>query len=327
MYYYDLRPNSVEQLGKISRIETDDGLFALKETDIDRLRADEFIHAIRKLVKMNFNQFIPVIPTKFGEYTLFAGNKTYYLMPWIEPLEYAGRVSMEEVLSDHMGIIHRMTVKTQTASKEMLDQSCERLLSRWELHALELSRFADQAEMKRYISPFELSFLTHYGMVEQLSQTASHHLEKWYKATLEKGSYRSVLTHGQLSRQHAMPTADNELLLLNFEQASLDTPARDIASFCRRGFPYALWSEDEVFRWFNRYQQHLPLLDPEKHLICAYLLFPEPIYYAVQDYQNGGNEFELVQKLEKRIIAMRKVQRLVPKLAPTETEEEPTSHQ
>ncbi len=35
MYYYDLRPKSVEQLGKITRIETDHGVFALKETDID----------------------------------------------------------------------------------------------------------------------------------------------------------------------------------------------------------------------------------------------------------------------------------------------------
>ncbi len=154
-------------------------------------------------------------------------------------------------------------------------------------------------------------------MYEQLANQATEYLESWYKETLEKGSYRSVLSHGQLSRKHAL-TTEKEVFITNFEQASLDTPARDIASFCRRSFPYTLWNEDEVLRWFARYEQHLPLLKTERYLISAYLVFPEPIYYAVMDYRNGGSEFEHVQKLEKRIIAMRKVQRLIAKIAPQE---------
>ncbi|GAF13378.1 CotS-related protein [Bacillus sp. JCM 19046] len=317
MYYYDLQPTAAEKQGKLFRVETDRGVFALKESAMDRVRADEFVHAMRKLAKLQFKQFVPIIPTKFGEYTLFVGEKSYYLMPWIEPSHYSSRTSIEEVLSDYMGIIHRLTVKTQPASKEKLDESCERLLSRWEMHSLELSRFADQAELSTYLSPFELTFLTHYRMYEQLANQATEYLESWYKETLEKGSYRSVLSHGQLSRKHAL-TTEKEVFITNFEQASLDTPARDIASFCRRSFPYTLWNEDEVLRWFARYEQHLPLLKTERYLISAYLVFPEPIYYAVMDYRNGGSEFEHVQKLEKRIIAMRKVQRLIAKIAPQE---------
>ncbi|GIN11598.1 spore coat protein YsxE [Shouchella clausii] len=323
LFYYDLQPRAIEQVGqKLIRVETDQGMFALKETDIDRMRADEFVHAIRKLTKLRFKQFIPVLPTKFGEYTLFAGDKSYYLMPWVNEVEYHSRISIEEAIADHLGVIHRLTVKTQPAVKELLDGSCERLLARWDRHFLEMSRFADQAEQNRYISPFELTFLTHYGLLEQLAEGARNQLEKWYEATLEKSSYRSVLTHGRLSRHHAMATETNELLLFNFEQASLDTPARDLASFCRRSFPYALWEDDEVFRWLQRYEQHLPLLDSEKHLLCAYLLYPDPIYYAVGDYRHGGNELEHVRRLEKRIIAMRKVQRFVSKLAPAEEKKE-----
>ncbi len=158
MYYYDLQPTAVEKQGKLFRVETDRGVFALKESAMDRVRADEFVHAMRKLAKLQFKQFVPIIPTKFGEYTLFVGEKSYYLMPWIEPSHYSSRTSIEEVLSDYMGIIHRLTVKTQPASKEKLDESCERLLSRWEMHSLELSRFADQAELSTYLSPFELTF-------------------------------------------------------------------------------------------------------------------------------------------------------------------------
>ncbi|WP_059103913.1 spore coat protein YsxE [Shouchella shacheensis] len=325
LFYYDIQPQEIEDLGKVKKVKAAQGTFALKETELNRLRADELVHAFRKLARLNYRSLIPILPTKFGEYTISSGQKSYYLMPWVKELDYTDRVSMEEKIADQMGVIHRLTVKTQQASKEILDQSCERLLSRWDMRILELKRFADQAEQKTYMSPFELTFLTHMYMFEQMSGGAKQHLEKWYESTLEKGTYRSVLTHGRLSRKHALFSAENQPLLFNFEQASLDTPARDLASFCRHSFPYALWSEEEVFRWFGRYEYHLPLLDAEKQLVCAYMLFPEPIYYAMLDYQTKGNEkseLEHVQRLEKRVIALRKVQRLVSKLAPAEEEEE-----
>lgn len=135
LFYYDLQPRAIEQVGqKLIRVETDQGMFALKETDIDRMRADEFVHAIRKLTKLRFRQFIPVLPTKFGEYTLFARDKSYYLMPWVNEVDYHSRVSIEEAIADHLGVIHRLTVKTQPAVKESLDGSCERLLARWDRH-------------------------------------------------------------------------------------------------------------------------------------------------------------------------------------------------
>ncbi|UTR05103.1 spore coat protein YsxE [Alkalihalobacillus sp. LMS6] len=321
LYYYDLMPTAIEQKGKIYRVETEQGVFALKESSMDPVQAEECIHAVRKLARLKYQSFVPIVPTKFGEHSLFISGKSYYLMPWIETQDYQGRQSVEEVMADSIGTIHRMTVKSQTATKEVIDQSCERLLSRWEMHSLELARFADEAEMKPYLSPFELSFLTHFKMFEQLADEATTHLEKWYKTTVDKGSYRSVLTHGRLSRSHFLHATNGQHLFINFERASLDTPARDLATLCRHGFPHSLWDEDEVLRWFARYEQHLPLINAEKYLVSAYLLFPEPIYYTMMNYRQGGNELELTQKLEKRIYALRKVQRFVPKIVPQDEEQ------
>ena len=150
-------------------------------------------------------------------------------------------------------------------------------------------------------------------MLDTMSERAKYHLEKWYEACLEKEKYRTVLCHGRLSRSHSIVNMENEPILINFEKASLDTPARDIAGFCRYSFPRAMWSEDEVLKWFFRYERHLPLLDEEKHLICAYLNFPEPVVFAVEAYVNkrrSKSEIEHVQRLEKRLLSMRKVQRL-----------------
>ncbi|KGA97626.1 hypothetical protein AJ85_04765 [Alkalihalobacillus alcalophilus ATCC 27647 = CGMCC 1.3604] len=325
LFYYDVYPQSIEEHGKIKRISTSRGDFALKETTMTPLQADEFVQAMRMLAKHNYHQVIPIIPTKYGEYTISTNSHTYYLMPWVEPVEYLGRESQEEKLIAQMAIVHRVTVQTQKFSKETIEKSYNRLLSHWELRRLELSRFADLAEAKTYMSPFELSFITHAHMLDQMAERAEYHLEKWYEICLEKEKYRTVLCHGRLSRSHSIINMENEPLLINFERASIDTPARDIAGFCRYSFPRAMWSEEEVLKWFFRYEKHLPLLDEEKHLICAYLNFPEPIVFAVEAYvqkKRSRSEIEHVQRLEKRLLSMRKVQRLTQKLIVEQEQEQ-----
>ncbi|MFC0557822.1 spore coat protein YsxE [Halalkalibacter alkalisediminis] len=317
LFYYDLYPQSIEDYGKVKKVTTHRGVFALKETTMTKEQSDGFIHALRKLTKLGYKQAVPILPTKYGEYTLHNGTHTYYLMPWMESLEYTARESQEQKLASQLGVIHRLTVKTQAFVKENVEESYQQLLRRWEMRRLELNRFADQAERKTYMSPFELTFITHAYMLDQMAEAAKNHLMKWYELCLEKEKYRTVLCHGRLNRTHTFFTPDNEPLLLNFERAGLDTPSRDIASFCRYSFRHALWVEEEVLKWFVNYEQHLPLLEEEKHLVCAYLNFPEPIAFAVDAYlANKGTmrEYEHVQRLEKRLTSMRRVQRLTQKL-------------
>ncbi|WP_368503636.1 spore coat protein YsxE [Alkalihalophilus sp. As8PL] len=317
LFYYDLYPEHIEDFGKIKKVITSRGVFALKETTMNRLEADEFIHAMRKLAKLNYKQAIPIMPTKYGEYTVATSTHIYYVMPWLEAVEYMGRESQEEKLATQMAVIHRLTVKTQVFDKGQVDESFQQLIKHWEMRRLELSRFADFAERKRYMSPFELTFITHAHMLDQMAIKAGEHLQNWYETCLEKEKYRTVLCHGRLSRSHAIFNMENEPTLLNFERSSIDTPARDLASFCRTNFRYTMWSEDEVLRWFMCYERHLPLLDEEKELLCGYLLFPEPVVFAVESYVNdrqGQSELQHVQRLEKRLISLRKVQRLSQKL-------------
>ncbi|WP_088103721.1 spore coat protein YsxE [Halalkalibacter urbisdiaboli] len=324
LFYYDLYLERVEDYGKIKKVSTNRGEYALKESTMSPVQADEFIQALRKLTKMGYKQAVPILPTKYGEYTITTQSHTYYLMPWVEQFDYLGRESQEEKLANQLGIIHRMTVNVQPFSKDQVEQSYQQLLLQWERKQLELNRFADQAERKTYMSPFELTFLTHSHMLQQMAESAKNHLQAWYNTCVDKEKYRSVLCHGKLSRKHAVFTGEHEPLILNFERACLDTPARDIASFCRLSFPYAYWSEEEVLRWFMRYESHLPLLNEEKQLLCGYLNFPDPVVFAVESYVNNRktmSELQHVQRLEKRLMTLRRVQRLTQKLIAQETEQ------
>ncbi|MDY7223586.1 spore coat protein YsxE [Halalkalibacterium halodurans] len=321
LYQYDLYPEAVEDHGEnVKKLVTKHGLFALKKTQMTRSQADWFVYCMRKLDRLGYRKVVPLLPTKFGEYTLTDRDTSFYVMPWIESIPYNARESQEEKLADQLGVIHRLTVKTQPFSKEQLEASYNELRDRWDSRWLTMNRFADQAERKTYMSPYELTLLTHFSFLEHMAHTAKESLEAWYETCLEKEKYRSVLCHGRLSRAHAFFNERHEPLLFNFERVALDTPARDLASFFRHSFPHALWSEEEGHRWLYRYEQHLPLLEEEKRLLHAYLSFPDPVIYGIEAYQQQSgppSEVKHVKRLEKRLLNLRRVERFSKSLLPT----------
>lgn len=310
---YGLHPIQMMNKGKITQIKTQQGLYALKETELTSKEREDFTYALRKLMRLGYNQIVPLYAAKNGDYTVTVGTKTFYLMPWLEEAEYTERESMEEKLASQLGVIHRLTVESHPFTEEKMEASLRQLKYRWEQMRLELSYYADEIERKIYPSPFELAYLTHAHLLERMADIALDYAQEWYDLCLEKGRYRTVLCHGQLSREHACFLSDQDPYLLNFEKSCTDSPARDLASFCRQNFPKTYWSDDEVMRWFMRYEHHLPMLDDEKYLMCAYLNFPDPIYYSMEAYVNkrhNQSELDHVMELEKKFISIRKVQRL-----------------
>lgn len=313
LFQYDIRPTNMEDWGKVKKIYANQGTFALKETSLSQEAKEVVIHSYRKLERLGFKQIVPIYPTKYGEYLVSTSTKDYYLMPWIEEEPFQSRVSKEEIIIDQMGIIHRLTAKTEEFSKEAIEESYKSLMQRWELRTLDLQRFAEVAESRTYMSPFELAFLTHYHHLMIMVEEAKRYLTNWYEQCIKKEKYRTVLCHGKLSRHHTMFTERGEPYIFNFERASMDTPARDIALFCRHSFGFSLWNEEEMLRWFQAYERHLPLLNEEKELLMGYLSFPEPILFSIQMYNERSrpfSELQHVQRLERRIMMMRKVQRL-----------------
>ncbi|WP_257008388.1 spore coat protein YsxE [Bacillus sp. FJAT-45350] len=312
-YHYELYPEKIKEYGNVKRIYTRQGEFALKESSLQQEEADWLIHVVRRLNRLGYRNLVPIIPTKYGEYTLSTDTHTYYLMPWIHQDENRGDMPMERVIVEQMGEIHRLTVKSQAYEREDIDQSYQSLLTRWERRKRDLEQFAEQAEGKVYISPFELTLLTHHHFLNAMIETAKTHLKTWYDQCIEKEKYRSVLCHGKLSRQHLLLYQNNQPLLFNFERATLDTPARDLALFYRYSLPYAKWDEEEILNWYGIYNQQLPLLEEERHLLASYLSFPEPILYAIDSYrQQPLNMTELahVQRLEKRLLMQRRIHRM-----------------
>ncbi|OIJ10585.1 spore coat protein YsxE [Anaerobacillus alkalilacustris] len=314
LFQYDLYPGKIEQFGKVKKITSPKGTFALKESNMTQEQANWFSHVMRRLEKIDYYQVVPVIPNKYGDLTITHGNKTFYLQPWFWEEAEVPDEKKEIILFRQLGKLHSLTVKPQEFSKDTIENSYQELLKRWEKRRLEMEYFAELCERKTYMSPFELTFLTHYSRMEQLANTASNYLKEWYDDCLEKQTFRAVLCHGKLDRSHIFYHPNGYGYLFNFEKAVLDTPVRDLAISFRKSFQYTLWKEDQGADWLGTYERYLLLEEEEKKLFASYLIYPELIYNCVDHYNRRDGsitELQYVQILEKRIITMTRVNHFI----------------
>ncbi|MCK6257938.1 spore coat protein YsxE [Fictibacillus sp. KIGAM418] len=309
LFQYDLYPEKIEAFGKVKKVISRRGTFALKETSLNEEESNWFTHVVHRLSEIGYHQVVPLYPTKYGDYTVQHGNKTYYLMPWFAGGERLGQ-TREEVMIDEIGKIHYLTLKEQDFSPEVVDHSFQYLMQRWETRQLEMERFAEESERMPYMSPFELTYLSHFHHMMKMAEEAKRRLKDWYDACHAEKRYRSALCHGKLSRNHLLFSHHGEPHLLNFEKAVLDTPVRDLAIFFRKAVHHSNWTREEGGRLLSLYQRHIPLLEEEKSLLVSYMSYPEPIFNSVDLYRHKRERFsqiEFVHRLEKRISAMRHI--------------------
>lgn len=314
LFQYDLYPEKILQIGKVKKIYTQHGDFALKESSMSIEQAEWFTHVIRRLERINYKQFVPVLPTKYGDYTVPFQGKVYYLQPWFQETTTIPDERKELILFQQLGKLHGLTDKQQEFAKESLEKSYQDLLKRWEKRKLEIEHYADEAERKTYMSPFELTFLTHFNRMLALVEEAKTYLEQWYDTCMEKERFRAVLCHGKLDRSHMYYHPNGYGYLFNLEKAILDTPSRDLAISFRKSFQYTMWDETQGANWLESYESFFKLEEEEKFLFASYLCYPELIFQSVDHYRtrNGSiSELQYVQILEKRIITMSRVHQFI----------------
>ncbi|MBU9721938.1 MULTISPECIES: spore coat protein YsxE [Bacillaceae] len=320
LFQYDLYPEKIESYGKVKKIYTSTGQYALKETLMTEEDGDWFIHVMKRLERINFNYVIPVIPTKYGDFLLRYGDKVFYLMPWYEDhKEFRYPVEPEEVMAEEIAKLHSLTERTQDYSESVLEDSHEALRKRWGLRRIEMERYIDQIEMNEYYSPFELTLLTHFQRTLFMANEAEQHLKAWFEGAKEKESFRSVLCHGKPSRKHACFDKYGTAYLFNFEKAVLDTPSRDLALMFRHFFQSRPWDEHEGRHWLQLYEKQFSLSEEEKHLFISYLAFPESIYQTVDTYMKKDGkmtEFQAVTQLERKILTMNRIHRFMNSIFP-----------
>jgi spore coat protein YsxE len=295
---YDFYPQSIENFGSVSKITCDRGIFALKKTSVGQGQLLFLEKTFHYLERNRFNHYVPFYPNKFWDSYLAFQNECYYVTPWIEDI-------MEEKYCDNwelkmmqcIGRLHRATSNFEESNAKQPSLSSRTLLQRWHkrlVHMIEYKKFAQDREM---MSPIEVAFVSHFEYLHELGLRAIRYLREWIERAAHQEEMRTVLCHGHVHRKNVLQNKD-EIYLIDFDQAVMGSPARDLALFYRRHIEKAMdWEDETALEWLKVYEEEFPLEREDKILLAIYLLFPEKAFKEIELYYQGARDWNALKQV------------------------------
>ncbi|MFS0822519.1 spore coat protein YsxE [Bacillus sp. 1P02SD] len=298
---YSLKPLSLERFGKITKVVTDKGIYALKS--ISHKINPSFPTFLQQLFQQGYTRAVPIYPTGEGKYLVYHNQKFHYLMPWLKSHTLDHRGDHYLGFFKEIARIHLTTVSKQQINEENeITGHYETIIKKWEERNQFLERLVVEAEAKWYMSPFELQFCTYFYETSLASSFARTQLEKWHEIMKESKSFRNALTLNNLSESHFLYDDSGKGYLSNFEKAGFASPTNDLVSLYFRILKTYPMLCTDCLEWFEAYQSRFPLREEEFYLFLSHLTFPEPIYRCVRNYserKQNKSEREHVQALQR----------------------------
>ncbi|WP_019391314.1 spore coat protein YsxE [Priestia filamentosa] len=319
---YGLQADYIEDYGKVKKVFTSKGVFALKRLS-SSWRNPHFVQKMTKLHKNGFTKLVPVYPTLEGQYFSKGVSEQFYLTHWFLNERREEQDSLPYKLFRELAELHAFSSYEEKIDVKEKEKHYEELVSRWNERETAMATYVEQSEKEVYMSPFQLYFCTFYYEMTRSLTFAKEQFEKWYEIAKEEGKTRLVINHGKVSTKHFVYDENENGYFINFEEAREGSPVYDLADFYYRSLKTYPLQNLDVYEWFENYESHFPLNETEKRLFCAYLAFPERFYKAFERYQkNSSNEQYHVKMLMESYWHMKNVEALVTKIVEVEKQKE-----
>lgn len=306
---YGLIPINVEQIGKVKKVDTRFGNFALKELPQGTGRG--FIQYIQTLYQMGFNRIIPIQPALDGSYVVNVQGKDYYLQPWLAGGNSGDRTEISGQLFRELARMHSYSVREVRVSKEELARQYEAAKGSHEEQKQFLERFVDYCEKQWYMSPFELQFCTYYHSTMQAVNFSLGKLDEWRETSRETGSVRMCIAHGRVSPSHFIADERGNGHFINFEKAVYSVPYHDLIGYFYRSLRSYPVMRDDFVEDYETYQRHFPLREEEKHLMLSHLAWPGELIRCAKRYidpKSSLTEREHVKALQRSYWQMKNIE-------------------
>ncbi|WP_157077306.1 spore coat protein YsxE [Robertmurraya korlensis] len=298
--YYEVKPHFIERFGKIYRVYSDKGVFALKK--ISPKHGTDFIRHIQYLYQKGYNRIVPVYPTVDGRYAVLHNQALYYLMPWLPNEEKENRNERNQQLFRELARLHTLSLHEVSIDPKEKEDHYNNLSSLWEKEIEFIEGYIEACEGKQYMSPTELLFCLYYNDIRQALTYSQNKLKEWFEQTKEETKARAVVVHGKISSEHFLYDDRGYGYFINLEGSKEGAAIHDILPFLSRllhTFPKRC---DDCIDWLYVYLKYFPLKDDEMLLLLSYFAHPGPVLRVVEEYYKSKdrNEIKFVQKLQKQ---------------------------
>lgn len=308
---YGLKPTFIESFGKIEKVYTNQGVYALKK--INPHQGIDFIRYVQNLYQYGYNRIVPIYPTIDGRYGVLYEDELYYLMPWLANEEKGDYAKLFRELARFHTISAREIKVNAEERKSHYEKSIEELEREEEF----LEGFIKECEKKIYMSPFELQFCTHYHTISQALSFSKRKLKEWYEETKEKEKARIVIVHGNVADDHFLYDQKGYGYFINFEKSTIGSPIQDLLPFMvrsLRGYPK---QAEDLIEWLYTYFKFFPLKEEEMLLFQSYLSQPSFMIQRTEGlFQEGKNrnERKAVKKLQREYWLLKNIEYVVSRI-------------
>jgi spore coat protein YsxE len=320
--YYGIKANFVEKYGKIYKVYSNKGTFALKQIPIHH--GIDFVRQVQYLFQRGFNRIVPIYPSLDGRYAILHENSLYYLMPWLVNDEKEDRDKRPQLMFRELARMHSLSQKELVVNKEERTEHYENTKQQWEKDIELVEGFIEACEKKVYMSPFELQFCLYFYEIRQAQRFALTKFEEWYEATKENEKARSVINHGKVSIEHFLFDDRGYGYFSNFEDSKMGSPIHDVLPVLYRSLKGQPRKYEEAITWlYDGYFKYFPFKEEEKQLFYSYFAYPNPIIRIMKDYlQTTGkkNELKYSGKLLRRYWQLKNTEYVVARMTEIENQ-------
>lgn len=320
---YLIEPYFVEDYGKVQKIYSNKGTFALKK--IPPNNGTDFIRHVHQLYQKGFNRIVPIYPTMDGRYAVLENQDLYYLMPWLPNEEREDRNERHQQLFRELARLHTLSAKEIPVKKEDRKEHYEKTIQQLEKNQELLDGFIETCEKKTYMSPFELLFSLYYNEISQALGFSKTKFEEWYENTKDQEKARMVINHGKISTEHFLYDEKGYGYFINFEGARYGSPIHDLLPFLSRSLKTHPKRNEESIDWVYYYLKYFPYKPDEKLLFLSYLAHPGPILQVAERYlkkSRTANELKLVRQLQKHYWLLKNAEYVVMRISEIDAQQQ-----
>ncbi|EGK14819.1 phosphotransferase [Kroppenstedtia eburnea] len=283
-------PVQVRYIRGVLRVDTGDGVFALKKTAAETAQLTFLHQTLTQLKERGYEHVLLPVKVKEGD-RLFVEEEgsCWYALPWYgETAEKGDEVPPEELIRG-LARLHKLSGPL-IAGKKAPDSAIVTSGLEGKTEAGErLRQWREVASGREYASPFEKAVLFH---TDYLEKALHFSVEGWRKQkSTGEALPRTTLVHGRL-HPHNLLVGASGWRWIDFDHAHVGTPVTDLAMFLRRFIPF---DRDEVvdpFALLKEYEAEYPLKQKEKKLLALHLAYPEGPIRTISAYYDRPGRLE-----------------------------------
>lgn len=281
----NLRATSYEKIGKIVKIDTNNGSYIIKKTKDNK---DIFNY----LITRNFNYYPDII-----DY-----DNNYSITRYIDNID----IPNEQKMNDLIKLVALLHLKT-TYYKELNDSEYKQLYEDLSNNISYLKEYYNEIisiiDTKVYMSPSEYLLARNISIINSSLNYSENKINDWYKKISTSDKYRVSVIHNNLNLSHFIK--NNNDYLISWDKAKIDTPLFDL---------YKLYNNHVLDFDFTdilkRYESIYPLTEDELELFYILISIPKKLELNNNIYENCkniGHELDRIYKTEKLIKEYKKI--------------------